>query len=62
MINIQDNRCDFCGACISVCPPDCIEVRESSIKVDNQICIDCDLCVYICPIEVLSSSDSSNSI
>lgn len=56
MINIKENRCDFCGACISVCPVDCIEVRESSIEIDNKACIDCDLCVYICPIEVLSSS------
>ena len=54
MIKIKENRCDFCSACISVCPPDSIEVRESSIKIDDT-CIDCDLCVYICPIEVLSS-------
>ena len=55
MIDIQDNKCDFCGACVSVCPPNCIDVREASIEIDNAICIDCDLCVYICPIEVLSS-------
>ena len=53
MINIKDNTCDFCGACISVGPPDCIEVREASIKIDEDTCIDCNLCVYICPIEVL---------
>ena len=57
MINIQENRCDFCGACVGVCPPDCIDVRESSIDIKHDICIDCDLCVYICPIEVLSSSE-----
>ncbi len=45
MINIKENRCDFCGACITVCPPDCIDVRESSIKIHHQICIDCDLCI-----------------
>ena len=56
MIDIKENACDFCGVCVSVCPPDCIEVRESSIMIDNNICIDSDLCVYICPIEVLSSS------
>ena len=44
MIDIKENRCDFCGACISVCPVDCIEVRESSIEIDNKTCIDCDLC------------------
>jgi len=56
MIEIWENRCDYCGACITVCPVDCIEVRESSINIDNKICIDCDLCVEICPIEVLSNN------
>ena len=57
MINIRENRCDYCGACVTICPVDCIEVREATIKIDDPICIDCDLCVYICPIEVLESID-----
>ena len=57
MIKIYENKCDFCGVCVAVCPPDCIEVREASIKIDDNICIDCDLCVDICPIEVLSSNE-----
>ena len=56
MINIRENRCDYCGACITVCPVDCIEVRESSIDIAHEICIDCDLCIYICPIEVLENN------
>ena len=56
MINIHEYRCDFCGACVTVCPVDCIEVREASIKIIDSVCIDCDLCVYICPIEVLVSN------
>ena len=55
MINIKENRCDYCGACVTMCPVDCIEVRESDINIDDKVCIDCDLCVYICPIEVLES-------
>ena len=55
MIQIEGNKCDFCGCCVGVCPVDCIEVMESIIEIDDEICIDCDLCVYICPIEVLSS-------
>jgi ferredoxin len=58
MISIKENRCDFCGACITVCPVDCIEVREASIKIDEVVCIECDLCVEICPIEVLENSDA----
>ena len=55
MIDIKENRCDYCGACITVCPVDCIEVRESSIMIDHPVCIDCDLCVIICPLEVLET-------
>ena len=57
MIKIIENKCDFCETCISVCPVDCIEVKEASIAIDNQICIDCDLCVIICPIEVLEQKN-----
>mgnify|MGYP001228724728 FL=1 len=57
MISIKENRCDYCGACITVCPVDCIEVRESSIDIEREVCIDCDLCVIICPIEVLQSEN-----
>ena len=55
MISIIGDKCDFCGACVTVCPVDCIEVREASITIEHSVCIDCDLCVYICPIEVLES-------
>ncbi len=57
MISIKENMCDFCGACVSVCPPNCIDVRESSIIINDETCIDCDLCVYICPIEVLAQDE-----
>ena len=57
MIDIAENKCDFCGACISVCPPNCIDVREASIMIHDDICIDCDLCVMICPIEGLDQAN-----
>tara|TARA_B100000029_G_C17492987_1_gene929780 strand:+ start:1222 stop:1401 length:180 start_codon:yes stop_codon:yes gene_type:complete len=55
MIRIIENKCDFCGACVAVCPADCIDLFESDIKIIHDICIDCDLCVYICPIDVLET-------
>ena len=54
MIEIDNKKCDYCGACVAVCPVDCIELEESDIKIDDKICTNCKLCVYICPIEVLS--------
>jgi ferredoxin len=57
MIKIIENKCDFCGTCVAVCPVDCIEVREASISIYHPACIDCDLCVEICPILVLETVD-----
>ncbi len=57
MIEIIPNKCDFCGACVSVCPVDCIELNEADISIIHEICIDCNLCAYICPIEVLEIAD-----
>ena len=36
MITIKDNRFDYCAACVTICPPDCIEVRESSIEIADE--------------------------
>ena len=58
MINIQKNVCDYCSACITVCPVDCIEVRESSIDIIDEKCINCDLCIFICPIDALVSNNA----
>ena len=57
MIHIKENLCDFCGTCIAVCPVDCIEIREATIRIEDLSCIDCELCVDICPIEVLVSDN-----
>ncbi len=57
MIEIADNKCDFCGCCVGVCPVNCIELKEAEISIEHEICIDCDICVFICPIEVLSQSN-----
>ena len=54
MIKIDKNECDFCGACVAVCPENCIDLYEEDIAIDHKICIDCKLCIYVCPVEALS--------
>ncbi len=54
MIKVDKDDCDFCGACVAVCPPDCIELFDKDIEIDFKKCIDCKLCIYVCPIEVMS--------
>ena len=53
MISVNKDKCDYCSACIAVCPPDCITVKEHDLIVDNDLCINCNLCVKICPVEAL---------
>jgi len=54
MIKVNKEKCDFCSACSSVCPVDCITVKEKDLIVEHPLCIDCDLCVKICPVEALN--------
>lgn len=53
MIEVNIDDCDFCGACVAVCPEDCIELFEKDIDINHKICTNCKLCVYICPVEAM---------
>jgi len=53
---IDRDRCTGCGACIEVCPVDCIERRQIGLgvkgieawcEVDPDRCIGCELCVRL---------------
>lgn len=56
MIEIKDkSKCCGCTACASVCPIDCIEMKEDTEgflypSVDKYKCIDCGACENVCPI------------
>ncbi|MEM0111260.1 MAG: hydrogenase iron-sulfur subunit [Candidatus Korarchaeota archaeon] len=57
---IIGERCDNCGACISVCPVMAIEKKSSGLMVDVLSCIGCGLCVSTCPrgaVDLLNSTE-----
>lgn len=47
------NKCNGCMACSSICPKQCITIKDSiesmNAEVDESLCIDCKLCEEICP-------------
>jgi ferredoxin len=53
MISLLNNKCDFCGTCVGVCPENCIDLSETELQIDHQICTLCHKCVWICPVEAL---------
>ncbi len=52
-ILLQENRCDFCGTCVGVCPQDAIALDEAQWQVHVERCTLCGSCVQICPMHAL---------
>lgn len=47
------------GACVDVCPVDCIHTTEESNQfyIDPETCIDCGLCVDECPVQAIYAEE-----
>ena len=47
------NKCNGCMACVSVCPKNCIKIKDSieslNAEIDEIRCIDCKKCEKACP-------------
>ncbi|MBD3180737.1 geranylgeranyl reductase family protein, partial [Candidatus Poribacteria bacterium] len=47
--------CGYCGACVSVCPENAIELVDTYVSIDNNLCSKCLSCVKVCPVGALST-------
>jgi len=45
------------GACITVCPVDCIFEGEESMYINPDDCIDCGVCIPECPVDAIFESE-----
>ena len=47
------------GACVEVCPVDCISTIEGERQyyIDPEICIECEQCVLVCPVTAIFLDD-----
>jgi ech hydrogenase subunit F len=55
-VEVNINKCIFCGMCDMRCPTYAITVTKDSKEwqIDRLKCCTCDLCVEICPVKCLS--------
>lgn len=56
MINITNEKCTGCGACVSVCPTECLSIQISSNgeyrpSLEKNKCIQCNRCNTVCYID-----------
>ena len=43
-------KCGYCGACVSVCPHNSLELTENNIIVNKSKCDNCGRCTFVCPL------------
>ncbi len=51
---IDKEKCEGCGDCVSACPTSAIEMVESKAQVKADDCADCGACVDACPKQAIS--------
>ena len=52
VVKVNRFKCGYCGACVSVCPENALELIETWIEVDDS-CTTCGICIKICPVGAL---------
>ncbi|MBK5254270.1 MAG: 4Fe-4S binding protein [Peptostreptococcaceae bacterium] len=48
-IKINDDECNRCGLCVSVCPIDAMVLKDNNVLIDYKKCISCMRCANYCP-------------
>ncbi|RNC29828.1 MAG: Caffeyl-CoA reductase-Etf complex subunit CarE [Candidatus Dichloromethanomonas elyunquensis] len=54
---IDKAKCIGCGACVTECPFEALDLIDGIAAVDPQKCTDCGKCLKICPTEALALPD-----
>lgn len=49
-IESSGQLCIYCGACVGICPLNCIYLDETRITFDEKVCTRCEICVHACPV------------
>jgi NAD-dependent dihydropyrimidine dehydrogenase PreA subunit len=53
-VQVDYDHCSYCGACVAVCPPDCITLHDATLIIDPEACTVCRRCIPACPTGALT--------
>jgi ferredoxin len=51
---VDQEKCEGCEECVSVCPTDAIAITDGKAIIDESTCADCAACVDACPTEAIT--------
>jgi len=54
MIEIDRNKCMYCGACVGTCPTLALILEETVVRWYEDKCIDCGFCERVCPVGAIT--------
>ena len=60
-IDVNSEKCGYCGGCVVVCHDDAIELAEVNLIISNA-CTMCNACVVFCPVGALKSVDHERPV
>lgn len=59
MLTIHRDICGYCGACVSICPEDALELIDTYLTAGDS-CRNCGLCARVCPVGALEVTDEGS--
>ncbi len=60
VIDLDEDRCIDCGACVSICPQEVFSLSSDwKLVVQGEKCVLCGRCIEICPQRALSHKGAS---
>jgi ferredoxin len=58
-IEVDDQICLVCGACVGICPANAMCLENDQLKISEELCTFCGRCVLICPVRALHQGVAS---
>ncbi|MEN6593254.1 MAG: 4Fe-4S dicluster domain-containing protein [Methanobacterium sp.] len=61
MIKYQRDNCGYCGACVTVCSQQILELTENEVTKGTG-CDECGNCTIICPLGAFTREDEPHDV
>lgn len=54
-LRCASGKAEACSRCLDICPVNCIDIHNQSVRIEDEACLQCGLCVAACPTETFNT-------